>query len=93
MTIGSVRYKQMKENGIKAVTIRMTKEEKEELDKAVRLSGVKKEQCVVIEDSTNGIQAAKSAGIYCIGYKSRNSKNQEYLLADQIIEHFSEIRI
>lgn len=60
---------------------------------AVRLSGVKKEQCVVIEDSTNGIQAAKSVGIYCIGYKSRNSKNQEYLLADQIIEHFSEIRI
>jgi HAD superfamily hydrolase (TIGR01509 family) len=60
---------------------------------AVRLSGVKKEQCIVIEDSTNGIQAAKSAGIYCIGYKSRNSKNQEYSLADQIIENFSEIRI
>lgn len=58
---------------------------------AASLSKAPKEHCVVIEDSTNGIKAAKDAGIYCIGYKSRNSKNQDYSLADQIIEHFSEI--
>lgn len=58
---------------------------------AASLSKAPKEHCVVIEDSTNGIKAAKDAGIYCIGYKSRNSKNQDYSLADQIIEYFSEI--
>ena len=59
---------------------------------AASLSVAPKENCVVIEDSTNGIKAAKEAGIYCIGYKSKNSKHQEYSLADQIISHFSEIR-
>lgn len=59
---------------------------------AASLSVATKQNCIVIEDSTNGIKAAKDAGIYCVGYKSKNSKNQDYSLADQIIEHFSEIR-
>lgn len=50
-----------------------------------------KENCIIIEDSTNGILAAKGAGIYCIGYHSENSKNQDLSLADLIINDFSEI--
>ena len=49
------------------------------------------EKCIVIEDSTNGIMAAKSAGIYCVGYKSVHSKLQDYSLADQVISHFNEL--
>ncbi|MGL2966166.1 HAD family hydrolase [Flavobacterium sp. XGLA_31] len=49
------------------------------------------ENCLVIEDSTNGIKAAKAAGIYCIGYDSVNSKLQDYSLADQVITHFNEL--
>lgn len=60
---------------------------------AVRLSNSSKEQCIIIEDSTNGIQAAKAAGVYCVGYKSENSKNQDYSLADQVIQHFSELKL
>lgn len=60
---------------------------------AVRLSNSSKEQCIIIEDSTNGIQAAKAAGVYCVGYKSENSKNQNYSLADQVIRHFSELKL
>lgn len=60
---------------------------------AVRLSNMPKHNCVIIEDSTNGIQAAKAAGVYCIGYKSENSKLQDYSLADQVINHFSEIQL
>lgn len=60
---------------------------------AVRLSNSSKEQCIIIEDSTNGIQAAKAAGVYCVGYKSENSKNQDYSLADQVIRHFSELKL
>jgi HAD superfamily hydrolase (TIGR01509 family) len=47
--------------------------------------------CIVIEDSTNGILAAKAAGIYCVGYDSVHSKLQDYSLADQVISHFNEL--
>ena len=49
------------------------------------------EHCVVIEDSTNGILAAKAAGIYCIGYDSENSKMQDYSQADKVICNFNEL--
>lgn len=58
---------------------------------AASLSIYPKNQCVVIEDSTNGIQAAHAAGIYCIGYQSVNSKGQDYSLANKVISHFNEI--
>ncbi|MES2748593.1 MAG: HAD family hydrolase [Bacteroidota bacterium] len=49
------------------------------------------ENCVVIEDSTNGIVAANAAGIYCIGYDSFHSKLQDYSLADKVISDFKEL--
>jgi len=49
------------------------------------------DNCIVIEDSTNGILAAKAAGIYCIGYDSFHSKMQDYSKADFIIKHFNEL--
>jgi beta-phosphoglucomutase len=58
---------------------------------AVRLSGEPAGNCVVIEDSTNGIKAAKSAGIYTIGYDSANSKMQDLSEADLTIKHFDEL--
>lgn len=60
-------------------------------EKAVLLSGTPKEECIVIEDSTNGIKAANAAGIYCIGYKSEHSKLQELVGADMVINHFNEL--
>ena len=59
--------------------------------KAAKLSGFSKSECIVIEDSTNGIIAAKSAGIYCIGFNSPNSKNQIYDTADFVVSNFNEI--
>ena len=60
--------------------------------KAAKLSGHSKDECIVIEDSTNGIIAAKSAGIYCVGYNSFNSKNQNYDNANIIITDLNEIK-
>lgn len=60
--------------------------------KAAKMTGFKKEECIVIEDSTNGIIAAKSAGIYCVGYNSYNSKNQNYDNANLVINELSEIK-
>ncbi len=58
---------------------------------AASLSAAPKEECIVIEDSTNGVKAAKGAGIYCIGYQSENSKLQELAEADMRIGHFNEL--
>ena len=58
---------------------------------AAFLSKTPVENCIVIEDSTNGIMAAKAAGIYCVGYESVNSKLQDYSLADLVISHFNEL--
>jgi HAD superfamily hydrolase (TIGR01509 family) len=58
---------------------------------AVRLSKSNKENCIVIEDSTNGIKAANAAGIYCVGYRSVNSKQQDYSLANLVIDSFEEL--
>lgn len=49
------------------------------------------ENCIIIEDSTNGIKAAKAAGIYCIAYNSLNSKLQDYSMANTLIQHFNEL--
>ena len=58
---------------------------------AASLSIASKENCIVIEDSTNGIKAAKAAGIFCVGYNSINSKLQDLSLADVVVNHFEEL--
>jgi HAD superfamily hydrolase (TIGR01509 family) len=58
---------------------------------AASLSTAPKEDCIVIEDSTNGVKAAKGAGIYCVGYNSIHSKLQNLSEADIIINHFDEL--
>jgi beta-phosphoglucomutase-like phosphatase (HAD superfamily) len=60
--------------------------------KAAEASGFKPTECLVIEDSTNGVKAAHAAGIYCVGFKSPHSKNQDYALANKVITSFEEIR-
>jgi beta-phosphoglucomutase family hydrolase len=59
--------------------------------KAAKSAGFNRENCIVIEDSTNGIKAAHAAGIYCVGYKSKHSINQNYSLANTVISDFNEI--
>ena len=58
---------------------------------AASLSIAPKENCIVIEDSTNGVKAAKAAGIYCVGYESAHSKDQNLNEADKVITHFKEL--
>lgn len=58
---------------------------------AVKRTGFDKSQCVIIEDSTNGIQAAKVAGVYCIAYKTEHGVPQDMTDANRIIIDFCEI--
>jgi len=59
-------------------------------NKAAELSGHQKKECIVIEDSTNGIKAANRAGVFVIGYKTEESV-QNYETADMTISHFDEL--
>ncbi|RTY69583.1 MULTISPECIES: HAD family hydrolase [unclassified Flavobacterium] len=58
---------------------------------AASLSVAPKANCIVIEDSTNGIKAAKAAGIFCVGYNSIHSEAQDLSEADVVINHFNEL--
>lgn len=59
--------------------------------KAAELSETPVENCIVIEDSTNGIKAAKAANIYCVAYKSDGVDTQDQSMADVIIHDFNEL--
>ena len=51
-----------------------------------------KEECIVIEDATNGIKSAKNAGLYCIAYKASVVK-QDTSLADEEVYNYNDIKV
>ena len=60
---------------------------------AARKLNVEPKECVVIENAPLGIQAAKSAGMYCIALKT-TIKDEHYLKeADLIVEDVSKIPV
>lgn len=71
--------------------LKASKPHPEIFENAALASGHQRHECMVIEDSTNGIIAAKNAGIFCVGYDSVFSKDQDYTLADLVINDFKEI--
>ncbi len=76
---------------ISGADLEASKPDPEIFIKAAELSEQKPNDCFVIEDSTNGIKAAKAAKLFCIAYKSPHSKGQDYNKADIIISDFNEI--
>lgn len=61
--------------------------------KAAEMASENKENCMVIEDSTNGILAAHRAGIFCAGFKSAHTIGQDYTLSNILVTDFSELEI
>ncbi len=51
--------------------------------------GLEPNTCAVIEDSPNGILAAKAAGMYTIGITTTTPRDQLY--ADEVVDAFAEI--
>lgn len=58
---------------------------------AASLSIAPKDNCIVIEDSTNGVEAAVAANIFCVGYDSLHSKDQDLSKSNVLIKHFKEL--
>lgn len=53
--------------------------------------GVSPSECIVVEDSTNGLLAAKAAGMARVAFYNPNSGHQDLCTANYIIEGFEEI--
>jgi HAD superfamily hydrolase (TIGR01509 family) len=49
------------------------------------------EECAVIEDSRNGVAAAKAAGMVCAGYQNPNSAGQDLGLADVVVRTLDDL--
>lgn len=58
---------------------------------AARRLGVNPEDCLVIEDSANGIKAAKAAGMRCIAYEGPGANPASQKQADAVIKSFDEL--
>lgn len=61
--------------------------------KAAKKLNVRPHNCIVIEDTSVGVAAAKSAGMKCTGFKNPNSGRQDLSKADLVVESFKEIDI
>lgn len=59
--------------------------------KTAELLGIAPADCVVLEDSCNGVRAAKDAGMYCIGFVNPNSGKQDLSRADEIVTDIASI--
>lgn len=59
--------------------------------RAASLLKVLPEDCAVIEDSACGVQAAKRAGMFCVGFRNPTSGNQDLSRADKIIGNMNEL--
>lgn len=50
-------------------------------------------ECLVIEDSPNGILAAKNARMKCIGFRYEFNKNMDLSKADLVVESFKKLNL
>ena len=60
---------------------------------AAKQMGLKPEDCLVIEDTKNGVLAAKAAGMKCVGFQNKNSGEQDLSEADLIVSSYKELTI
>lgn len=57
----------------------------------IRLLNVLPHEAIAFEDSTNGIKAAKAAGIYCVAIPNEITKEMDLSLADRIVDSINDL--
>lgn len=58
---------------------------------AAKKLGVKPENCLVVEDSANGIKAAYAAGMSCVAYQGPGADPQNQKEADTIVKNYDQL--
>ena len=77
---------------ISGADLTASKPHPEIFEKAAILGNTPKENCIVIEDSDNGVKAANDAGIFVFGYRNPMAEYQNLENADSVIEDFNEVK-
>lgn len=77
---------------ISGAELTQSKPHPEIFEKAAQLGNTAKENCIVIEDSDNGVKAANAAGIFVFGYRNPMAADQTLKQADIIITDFEELK-
>ncbi len=77
---------------ISGADLKASKPHPEIFEKAAALAKTPKEQCIVIEDSDNGVKAANDAGIFVFGYRNPMSADQTLKTANAVISDFKELK-
>jgi HAD superfamily hydrolase (TIGR01509 family) len=60
---------------------------------AAQKLGVSSGQCLVVEDSRNGIKAARSAGMFCVAYQGGSANPEQHQEADAAISSYSQLEL
>lgn len=55
--------------------------------------GVEPRECVVIEDSINGVKSARGAGMVCIAVPDKRLDQKEFRIADVIVDRLDKISV
>jgi len=77
---------------ISGADLKESKPHPEIFNKAAILANMPKENCVVIEDSDNGVTAANDANIFVFGYANKLSEGQTLENADFVIKDFDQLK-
>jgi HAD superfamily hydrolase (TIGR01509 family) len=59
--------------------------------KALEISRMKKEDCIVVEDSERGLKAAVAAGIKCYIIPTHLTKNSNFTRAEKVLKNITEV--
>ncbi len=77
---------------ISGADLAASKPHPEIFEKAALLANIPKKNCVIIEDSDNGITAANAAEIFVFGYQNPLSEGQTLENADAVITNFEALK-
>lgn len=69
-----------------------SKPDPESYNTCVEKLGLNKDECIVFEDTINGIRSAKAAGLTCIAIQQNTEEHQNLSLADQLFLDFNEAK-
>src|SRR5574341_1397980 len=54
---------------------------------------IEPKECVVIEDSINGVKSAKGAGMFCVAVPDKRLNQKEFQIADLLVDRLDRIRV
>lgn len=72
--------------------VKNSKPDPESYNLAVEKLGFAKEECLVFEDTLNGLRAAKAAGLTCFVIQGNTDDHEKLAAADKIFLNFEEAR-